>query len=65
MDPSWLAKYPQAAAMLQRDDDVLEYAPQEAPLAPVPREVLEAVHSLEAAAAALCDWIEEHDRGDG
>lgn len=30
MDASWLLKYPRAAAMLQGDDDVLEYVPQEA-----------------------------------
>jgi hypothetical protein len=28
MRDDWLAKYPRAAAMLQRDDDVLLYAPQ-------------------------------------
>jgi hypothetical protein len=30
MDASWLDKYPRAAAMLQGDDDVLEYAPEAA-----------------------------------
>jgi hypothetical protein len=30
MDASWLAKYPRAAAMLQGEDDVLEYAPDRA-----------------------------------
>ena len=29
MDASWLTKYPRAAAMRQRDDDVLEYTPHE------------------------------------
>jgi len=28
MNNDWLAKYPRAAAMLQGDDDVLDYAPQ-------------------------------------
>ena len=27
MTPSWLDKYPRAAAMLQGEDDVLEYEP--------------------------------------
>lgn len=31
MDASWLTKYPRAAAMLQRDDDRLEYAPDGCP----------------------------------
>lgn len=30
MNPDWLTKYPRAAAMLQGDDDVLDYAPQSA-----------------------------------
>lgn len=29
MPQSWLDKYPRAAAMLQGDDDVLDYTPQE------------------------------------
>lgn len=32
MDASWLDKYPGAAALLQGDDDVLDYTPDEAPL---------------------------------
>lgn len=28
MRDSWLTKYPRAAAMLQGDEDVLDYAPQ-------------------------------------
>ena len=66
MDPTWLDHYPRAAAMLQGDDDVLLYDPRETaapPVAPgmfgpVPVEVREAVASLEAVAAALCDWID-------
>ncbi len=30
MDKSWLDRYPKAAAMLQGDDDVMDYAPQSA-----------------------------------
>jgi hypothetical protein len=32
MNKDWLQKYPKAAALLQGDDDVLEYEPERAPL---------------------------------
>ncbi len=57
MNAEWLQKYPRAAAMLQGDDDVLDYAPQSF-------RGLDEEPPLPAARPLPQDDTDEVDRGD-